>query len=91
MDTETYVLGEELDSFNHQEVQEGIKAILEKGNSAVLDMTACKYVSSTGLRVLLFAKKMAATKGLKIYLKGVSDEVKDIMSVTGFDNFFDYA
>ena len=30
-------------------------------------------------------------QGLKIYLKGVSDEVKDIMSVTGFDNFFDYA
>ena len=91
MDTETYVLGEELDSFNHQEVQEGIKAILEKGNSAVLDMTACKYVSSTGLRVLLYSKKMAASKGLKLYLSGISDEVKDIMDVTGFSSLFDYA
>ena len=91
MDTETYKLGEELDSFNYQEVQNGILAILEKGSSAVLDMTACNYVSSTGLRVLLYTKKVAAAKGLKIYLKGVSDEVKDIMSVTGFDNFFDYA
>ena len=91
MDTETYKLGEELDSFNYQEVQNGILAILEKGSSAGLDMTACNYVSSTGLRVLLYTKKVAAAKGLKIYLKGVSDEVKDIMSVTGFDNFFDYA
>jgi anti-sigma B factor antagonist len=91
MDTETYKLGEELDSFNYQEVQNGILAILEKGSSAVLDMTACNYVSSTGLRVLLYTKKVAAAKGLKIYLKGVSDEVKDIMYVTGFDNFFDYA
>ena len=30
-------------------------------------------------------------KGLKLFLKGVSDEVKDIMDVTGFNNFFDYA
>ena len=91
MDTETYKLAEELDSFNYQEVQDGILAILEKGCSAVLDMTACNYVSSTGLRVLLYTKKVAASKGLKVYLKGVSAEVQDIMTVTGFDNFFDYA
>ena len=51
MNTETYKLGEELDSFNSQEVQNGIQAILEKGCNAVLDMTDCKYISSTGLRV----------------------------------------
>jgi anti-sigma B factor antagonist len=52
-------------------------------------MTACKYVSSTGLRVLLYSKKVAATKGLKMYLVGISEEVRDIMNVTGFDSFFD--
>jgi anti-sigma B factor antagonist len=54
-------------------------------------MTACHYISSTGLRVLLYSKKVAATKGLKVCLKGITDEVKDIMDVTGFSNFFDYA
>ena len=91
MNTETYKLGEELDSFNHEQVQKEILTILEKGCDAVLDMTACKYISSTGLRVLLYSKKVAASKGLKLYLKGVSDEVKDIMDVTGFNEFFDYA
>lgn len=89
MNIDNYQLGEELDSFNYQQVQEDILAILEKGCSAVLDMTACKYVSSTGLRVLLYSKKVAASKGLKLYLVGMSDEVKDIMEVTGFDSFFD--
>ena len=89
MNIESYQLGEELDSFNYQEVQDGILAILEKGCSAVLDMTACNYVSSTGLRVLLYAKKVAATKGLNFYLVGISNEVKDIMDVTGFNSFFD--
>ena len=89
MNIENYRLDTELDSFNYQQVQDSILAILEKGCNAVLDMTACKYVSSTGLRVLLYSKKIAASKGLKLYLVGVSDEVKDIMDVTGFDSFFD--
>lgn len=91
MNTETYKLGKELDSFNSEEVQKGILDLLEQGGSVVLDMTACKYISSSGLRVLLYTKKVAASKGQKLYLKGVSDEVKDIMDVTGFNNFFDYA
>ena len=91
MNTETYKLGEELDSFNHEQVQKEILTILEKGCDAVLDMTACKYISSTGLRVLLYSKKVAASKGLKVCLKGVSPEVQDVMTVTGFDTFFDYA
>ena len=82
MNTETYKLGEELDSFNSEEVQKGILDLLEQGGSVVLDMTACKYISSSGLRVLLYTKKMAASKGLNIYLKDVSAEVKDIMDVT---------
>ena len=91
MDTGIYKLGGELDSFNSQEVQDGLKAILDKGCNAVLDMTDCKYISSTGLRVLLFTKKMAAMKGQNLCLKSVSPEVKDIMDVTGFTEFFDYA
>ena len=91
MNTETYKLGKELDSFNSDDVQNGIIAILEKGNNVVLDMTACHYVSSTGLRVLLYSKKVAAAKGLEVCLKGVGAEVQDVMDVTGFSNFFDYA
>lgn len=86
---EIYKLSDELDSFNYQEVQNELIAILEKGSDAVLDMTECKYVSSTGLRVLLYCKKMAASKGLRFCLVGVNEEVRDIMSVTGFNNFFE--
>ena len=89
MDIEKYQIGKELDSFNYQQVQDDILAILEKGCSAVIDMTACNYVSSTGLRVLLYSKKVAAAKGQKVYLVGIKDDVKDVMDVTGFNSFFD--
>ena len=90
MNTETYKLGEELDSFNHEQVQKEILTILEKGCDAVLDMTDCKYISSTGLRVLLYSKKVAASKGLQFCLVGMNEEVRDIMKITGFNNFFDF-
>ena len=48
-----------MDSFNYQQVQDDILAILEKGSNAMIDMTACNYVSSTGLRVLLYSKSVA--------------------------------
>ena len=89
MNIEIYSLGARLDSFNYQEVQDALLAIIEKGCNAVLDMTACNYVSSTGLRVLLYSKKVAESKGLQLYLVGFSEEVRDIMEVTGFDKFFE--
>ena len=89
MNTEVYQLGKELDSFNYQQVQDDILAILEKGSNAVIDMTACNYISSTGLRVLLYSKKVTAAKGLNLYLVGVRDKVKDVMEVTGFNTFFE--
>lgn len=88
MNIESYLLGEELDSFNYQQVQNELLAILEKGNNVVLDMNNCKYISSTGLRVLLYTKKVADSKGLELYLVGMNPEVKDIMDVTGFNSFF---
>ena len=89
MNIEKYQIVGELDSFNHEQVQDDILAILEKGCSAVIDMTGCYYVSSTGLRVLLYSRKVAAAKGLNLYLFGISDGVKDVMVVTGFNSFFD--
>ncbi|MBQ9493132.1 MAG: STAS domain-containing protein [Oscillibacter sp.] len=45
-----------------------------------------EYISSAGLRVILFAKqKLGADVGL--YLKDVSEGVRSVLEVTGFDNF----
>ncbi|MCR5573546.1 MAG: STAS domain-containing protein [Bacteroidaceae bacterium] len=90
MNIENHKLGEELDSFNYKQEQDAILAILNRGNNVLLDMTSCTYVSSTGLRVLLYSKKVAASQGLNLYLVGLNEEVKDIMDTTGFDHFFDY-
>ena len=90
MNTEVYKLGASLDSSNNVQEQEKILAIFDKGNSVILDMTDCTYVSSAGLRVMLYSYKVANSKGLKLYLIGVCDEVRDVMNMTGFEKFFEY-
>ena len=79
-----------MDSSNNVQEQEKILAIFEKGSNVILDMTDCTYVSSAGLRVMLYSYKVANSKGLKLYLVGVCDEVRDVMSMTGFEKFFEY-
>ena len=87
---EIYKLGEKLDSFSSPKEQEQILAVLEKGNSLILDMTDCTYVSSAGLRVLLYSYKVAVSNGQKLYLVGVCEEVRDVMGMTGFEDYFEF-
>ena len=83
MKTETYKLGAELDSFNYQQVQDDILAILNGGASVVLYMTDCNYISSTGLRVLLYAHKVMSRKG-GMKVTHVNEIVNEVFEVTGF-------
>ena len=83
-------MGASLDSSNAPEIQKAILAVLDQEKSIILDMSNCTYVSSAGLRVMLYSYKIAAAKGNKVYLVGVSDEIRDVMSMTGFEKFFDF-
>ena len=62
-----------------QEAGTGIKAIH-------VDVSRMPYVSSAGLRVLLMMYKSLADKD-GFEMTGVSDEVREILETTGFDQF----
>lgn len=90
MNIETYKVGPSLDSSSSRDEQQYILSILDQKKNVILDLSECKYVSSAGLRVMLYSYKVAASYGLKIYLVGVCPEVKDVMDITGFKHFFLY-
>jgi anti-anti-sigma factor len=78
-----------LDGGTVNEAQEKIMPVLSSNNlSLVLDMKECGYVSSAGLRLLLMAAKQLSTQNGILVLSGLSDEIKDVMEMTGFNNFF---
>ena len=51
-------------------------------------MTKVNYMSSAGLRTLLLIYRQSTSQSVKIALVGVSEEVKDVMTMTGFVKFF---
>ena len=50
----------------------------------VMDMTKLVYISSAGLRVLLKAQKLMNKQG-SMTVKNISQEIREIFEVTGFD------
>ncbi|MFN8481449.1 MAG: anti-sigma factor antagonist [Anaerolineae bacterium] len=69
-------------------VQAQILPLATPGARIVLDMTQVPYMSSAGLRMLLASYRQISAKGGRIVLVGLSEEIQDTMSVTGFLNFF---
>jgi len=78
-----------LDGNTVNDAQEKIMPLLPSANmSMVLDLKDCGYISSAGLRLLLMAAKQLSTQNGILVLSGLSDEIKDVMEMTGFNNFF---
>ena len=51
-------------------------------------MSRVSYMSSAGLRMLLASYRAIAGKGGTVLLAGLSEDLSDTMSLTGFLSFF---
>ena len=69
-------------------VQQQVLPLAEPGSKIIMDMTQVPYMSSAGLRMLLSMYRQTEAKKGKLVLVGLSEELKDTMSVTGFLDFF---
>lgn len=78
-----------IDSKTAGDLQSQIMGKVSETNNVLLDLTKVDYVSSAGLRVLLMIYRQIKTRNGKVILVGVSEEIKDVMSMTGFINFFE--
>ena len=58
--------------------------VLDGVGHLVLDLGACPYISSAGLRELLRAQKRMAASGGTMLLVNVTREVQDVLDMTGF-------
>ena len=77
-----------LDSNTTTQAQETILPLVVSKCCMIMDLTKCNYISSAGLRLLLMAAKQLTNAGGWLTLAGLSDEIKDVMEMTGFSAFF---
>lgn len=75
----------ELNTITAPELEAAIYDDLENVSDVVFDMTELSYITSAGLRVLLYAEQEVEGRG-GVTIKGACDEIKEILEMTGFDS-----
>ena len=74
-----------LDTMSSLMLQNSIMTEYENASHVVLDLKQIAYISSMGLRALLSGEKVARAKGLKQTLVNVSENVMEVLRVTGLN------
>ncbi len=87
-DVKVVVISGDIDSNSAPSVTEQVLPLVESHGKILLDMTAVPYMSSAGLRMLLSLYRQATAQDGKLVLVGLSEDIQDTMSVTGFLDFF---
>jgi anti-anti-sigma factor len=78
-----------LDSGTAPGVQADLERLIPATGTTVLDFGKMTYMSSAGLRVLLLAHRRAQQGQARIVLIKLSPDVREVMSATGFLDFFE--
>lgn len=79
-----------LDTPASLEIAPQMNALAEDaGGTIILDCTDLEYISSSGLRIFITLRKAAASKGGKVIVRGISNEIRSVFMMTGFLNLFE--
>jgi anti-sigma B factor antagonist len=78
----------DIDGKSAPEAQAQILALVQPGGKILLDMSRVDYMSSAGLRMLLATYRQVTSQKAAIGLVGLSEDIQDTMSATGFLSFF---
>jgi anti-sigma B factor antagonist len=81
-------LAGDIDGSTAGNVQEQVLPLVVASVRMILDMTQVSYMSSAGLRLLLSLHRQVVAKAGQVVLVGISEEIQDTMSITGFLDFF---
>lgn len=60
------------------------------GKNIIFDCSNLEFISSSGLRLFLGVLKAAKPKGSKVCITGMSNELKDVFTITGFTSLFEF-
>ena len=78
----------ELDSRTAPVVQDKLLELPGHETRVLLEMSGVNYISSAGLRALLMLYRRMANSDGRVALVGLTESIRDVMTVTGFLDFF---
>lgn len=91
-DTITGVLEGRLDTAASQQFAADMEPMMDNADKhIVLDCKKLEFISSSGLRLFLSLRKATISKGGDVTIINVSDDVKQVFTITGFFSLFKFA
>jgi anti-sigma B factor antagonist len=78
----------EISGRNASEVQDQLLPLAQPGCKLLLNMSGISYMSSAGLRILLMLYRQINNQNGCIVLSNLQEMIQDMMSITGFLDFF---
>lgn len=85
------IADKDVDSRTVSGIQHELIPLIESNSKFIIDLSQVSYMSSGGLRMLLSSYRKVTAKNGKLILVGLSEEIQDTMSVTGFLDFFNHS
>ena len=87
-DTLTITLLGRLDTTTAPELEEELKKSLDGVKELIWDLKDLEYISSAGLRILLYAQKIMNKQGA-MKMTNVGETIMEIFEITGFTDILD--
>lgn len=85
------ILTGRLDTAASMQFASDMTPLLENADKEIiLDCSALEFISSSGLRLFLSLRKESIAKGGEITITGVSEEIKQVFTITGFYSLFKF-
>jgi anti-sigma B factor antagonist len=79
----------EVDIYTAPRLKEAVVAALEGGApSLAFDLSSVGFLDSTGLQVLMSAKKRTAERGGDVYLIGVGGQIRRVFNLLSLERIF---
>nr|QJR98062.1 hypothetical protein Prevot99_2210 [uncultured Prevotella sp.] len=87
--TVTGILEGRLDTAASQQFAADMMPLLDNADKhIILDCSKLEFISSSGLRLFLSLRKATIAKGGDVTITGVSTEIKQVFTITGFYSLF---
>ncbi|MCI6503217.1 MAG: STAS domain-containing protein [Prevotella sp.] len=85
----TGILEGRLDTAASQQFATDMMPLLDNADKhIILDCEKLEFISSSGLRLFLSLRKATISKGGDVTIKGVTPEIKQVFTITGFYSLF---
>ena len=78
-----------VDFSSSEEIIDKMSDVLSKYDNIIIDMSGCKDISTSGLRVIFLISKMAEKNNKRILFLHLNETLEDLLIITGFSEVID--